>query len=131
MCPKVNVMAQLEFELAYYDPAVHRFNHYATTTHTPLDTWFWNINITGIVRFGVVGALTRCTLLYFLWTYTLRIQIGHNVAEAIKNIWSKVPSITVQTPDGPKNFVRVVRTSMIRENQVGLESWIPKPCSQT
>ena len=25
--PKVNVIAQLEYELAYYDSAVHRFNH--------------------------------------------------------------------------------------------------------
>ena len=27
-------MARLEFELAYYDSAVHRFNHYTTKTHT-------------------------------------------------------------------------------------------------
>ena len=33
LCPKVNVKAQLEFELAYYDSAVHRFNH--CTTRTP------------------------------------------------------------------------------------------------
>ena len=26
--PKMNVIAGLEFELAYYDFAVHRFNHY-------------------------------------------------------------------------------------------------------
>ena len=30
MCPKVNVIARLEFELAYYDSAVHYFNHYTT-----------------------------------------------------------------------------------------------------
>ena len=28
--PKVNVIARLEFELAYYDSAVLRFNHYTT-----------------------------------------------------------------------------------------------------
>ena len=28
ICPKVNVIARLEFELAYYDSAVQRFNHY-------------------------------------------------------------------------------------------------------
>ena len=28
ICPKVNVIAWLEYELAYYDSAVHRFNHY-------------------------------------------------------------------------------------------------------
>ena len=27
ICPKVNVVAWLEYELAYYDYAVHRFNH--------------------------------------------------------------------------------------------------------
>ena len=32
ICPKVNVIARLENELAYYDSAVHRFNHYATRT---------------------------------------------------------------------------------------------------
>ena len=32
ICPKVNVIARLEFELAYYDSVVHRFNHYTTRT---------------------------------------------------------------------------------------------------
>ena len=27
ICPKVNVIVRLEFELAYYDSAVQRFNH--------------------------------------------------------------------------------------------------------
>ena len=30
--PKVNVIARLEFELAYYDSAVYRFNHYIMRT---------------------------------------------------------------------------------------------------
>ena len=30
--PKVNVIAWLEYELAYYDSAVQRFNHYTTRT---------------------------------------------------------------------------------------------------
>ena len=30
ICPKVNVIARLEYELAYYDSAVYRFNHYTT-----------------------------------------------------------------------------------------------------
>ena len=34
----MNVIARLEYELAYYDSAVHRFNHY--TTRTPL-YYFW------------------------------------------------------------------------------------------
>ena len=32
ICPKVNVIAQTEFELAYYDSAVQCFNHYITGT---------------------------------------------------------------------------------------------------
>ena len=32
ICPKVNAIARLEHELAYYDSAVHRFNHYTTRT---------------------------------------------------------------------------------------------------
>ena len=28
----MNVIARLEFELAFYDSAVHRFNHYTTRT---------------------------------------------------------------------------------------------------
>ena len=32
ICPKVNIIARLENELAYYDFAVHRFNHYTTRT---------------------------------------------------------------------------------------------------
>ena len=32
-CSKGNLIALLEFELAYYDSVVHRFNNYATTTY--------------------------------------------------------------------------------------------------
>ena len=32
ICSKVNVIARLEYELADYDSAVHRFNHYTTRT---------------------------------------------------------------------------------------------------
>ena len=30
ICPKVNVIARLEFELAYYDSTTHPFNYYTT-----------------------------------------------------------------------------------------------------
>ena len=33
ICPKVDVIARLEYKLAYYDSAVHRFNQYITWTH--------------------------------------------------------------------------------------------------
>ena len=34
VCPKVNVIERLEFELAYDKSAVHPFNHYTTRTFT-------------------------------------------------------------------------------------------------
>ena len=37
ICPKVNVIAQLEFELGYYDSTVQHFSYYTTRTlHTRL-----------------------------------------------------------------------------------------------
>ena len=32
ICLKVNIIVRLEYELTYYDSAVHRFNHYTTRT---------------------------------------------------------------------------------------------------
>ena len=32
ICPKVNIIVRLEYELAYYDSAVNRFNHYTMRT---------------------------------------------------------------------------------------------------
>ena len=48
ICPKVNVIARLELELAYYDSEVHRFNHYTTRTPTPD---FLNGNIRRLASF--------------------------------------------------------------------------------
>ena len=39
ICPKVNVIARLEFEFTYYDSAVHRVNHYTTST-PPVELWY-------------------------------------------------------------------------------------------
>ena len=50
ICLKVNAITRLEYELAYYDSAVHRFNHY--TTRTP--PWF--VGFYGISTF--VGYIT-------------------------------------------------------------------------
>ena len=35
----MNIIARLEFELAYYNSAVHRFNHYTTRTPRPTGKW--------------------------------------------------------------------------------------------
>ena len=39
ICPKVNIIAQLELELAYYDSAVQHFNCYTTGDTTHIDLW--------------------------------------------------------------------------------------------
>ena len=46
ICPKVNVIARLEYELAYYDSAVHRFNHCTTRTplHSTVSKWMNNVD---------------------------------------------------------------------------------------
>ena len=36
ICPKVNIIVQLEFELTYYNSAVYRFNHYTMRTPSPI-----------------------------------------------------------------------------------------------
>ena len=45
ICPKVNVIARLEYELAYYDSANHCFNHYTTRTppSNPVYTYTFNL----------------------------------------------------------------------------------------
>ena len=40
--PKVNVKAQLEFELAYFETAVQHFNYYITVTHPPINKYTAN-----------------------------------------------------------------------------------------
>ena len=40
ICPKINITARLEYELAYYDSAVHCFNHYTTRTF-PEQWWYY------------------------------------------------------------------------------------------
>ena len=47
ICPKMNVITRLEYELAYYDSTVYRFNHY--TTRTPPYT-YCNLNL--VSKFG-------------------------------------------------------------------------------
>ena len=64
----MNVIARLEYELTYYDSAVHRFNHY--TTRTPPKryeyqckilfltsiSWYWQqklINHNTIINYGI------------------------------------------------------------------------------
>ena len=60
ICPKVNVIARLEYELAYYDSTVHHFNHY--TTRTPL---FLTCKIE---KFWIKHIINHCREEYISWT---------------------------------------------------------------
>ena len=53
----MNVIARLEYELAYYDSAVHRFNHY--TTRTPQrNLWWFSKHSVQVARKLIWGAPT-------------------------------------------------------------------------
>ena len=45
ICPKVNVIARLEYELAYYDSAVHRFNHYTVGFKIYMKFPMWGLKV--------------------------------------------------------------------------------------
>ena len=45
ICPKVNVIARLEYELAHYDSAVHRFNHYTTSERQEFIYYLKNLGL--------------------------------------------------------------------------------------
>ena len=46
----MNVIARLEYELAYNDSAVHRFNHYTTRTPPPLIFEFLSLEDQNVKR---------------------------------------------------------------------------------
>ena len=57
ICPKVNVIARVGFEHAYYDSAVQRFNHYAT--RTPLN----NVKVSvSQSAFRFISSACKCCL---------------------------------------------------------------------
>ena len=75
----MNVIARLEYELAYYDSAVHHFNHY--TTRTPLNvSWryviptddtattratFFQVGVTSPHNISLMGRIYNCII--FKW----------------------------------------------------------------
>ena len=59
----MNVIVLLEYELAYYDSTVHRFNHY--TTRTPPCMWSWLLLYTEAERHKRIFSKMRIiTVLY-------------------------------------------------------------------
>ena len=69
ICPKVNVIARLEFELAYYDSAVHRFNHY--TTRTP---WYYTCaNFKLLIQTDLINKFIQVQEIYFIHPGTLTV----------------------------------------------------------
>ena len=65
ICPKVNVIARLEYELAYYDSAVHRFNHY--TTRTPLGNF-----VADVLDCDIIVIEFELPCYFYFWTHIFR-----------------------------------------------------------
>ena len=67
ICPKVNVIAWLEFELAFYDSVVHPFNHY--TTRTPQyqqgSGWTWEYEVMKWYSTLISQEVESCHLMEF------------------------------------------------------------------
>ena len=74
ICPKVNVIARLEYELAYCDSAVHRFNHY--TTRTPFVIWARG-NKSMFFKIVFILASRTCNLFFLFLFYFLVSVINH------------------------------------------------------
>ena len=62
----MNVIAQLEYELVYYDSAVHRFNHY--TTRTPSWGAFDNHTVKGLKQKWYILSI-YCIFFFFCKFY--------------------------------------------------------------
>ena len=91
ICLKVNVIARLEFELAYYDSAVQRFNHY--TMRTPpfvLKTFVQNcICVLGVnyIYWGYgSGTLRECGVTPLLPLLASSLRLGV-VVPARSHVW--------------------------------------------
>ena len=67
----MNVIGRLEFELAYYDPAVQRFNHY--TTKTSLCVLCTCVYI--CVCCVCIGVVYLCMCVEFIWRYMLSMRV--------------------------------------------------------
>ena len=83
----MNIIARLEYELAYYDSAVHRFNHYTTRTppwqwrgtlHSPKLQHYWSLTIrlfNVISKTMIVEVLPLCR--DAVGVFYIPIQLGH------------------------------------------------------
>ena len=89
ICPKVNVIARLEYELAYYDSAVHRFNHY--TTRTPPRSFSYTY--THILSLSLPPSLSLSLslslsvhLVHSSTQYPTQLYISHHSSHAISGV---------------------------------------------
>ena len=73
ICPKLNVIARLEYELTYYDSAVHRFNHY--TTRTPKHSYLIQITCTQQYgfKYSYLIKITRTQQYGFKYSYLIQV----------------------------------------------------------
>ena len=91
ICPKVNVIARLEYELAYYDSVVHRFNNYTTRT-PPTNTW---------------NILTVCKQMIINWTI-MRLTKAWAAIDKLSIIWKSNLTDKMKRSFFPATFVLIL-----------------------
>ena len=104
----MNVIARLKYELAYYDSAVHRFNHYTTGTHPVIpfpkfgtfylvsETFTWYLApFHKLVTFYMVSDTLTWYLIPFpkFGTFHLVSDTFHLVSDTFSQIWYLLPGI--------------------------------------
>ena len=96
ICPKVDVTARLESELAYNDSAVHRFNHYTTRT-PPNIVFIWQKKLHDWMILEVIGYLPVCP-----WVWWKAIELEVNLKPRLSlDGFSQVTETILEIRSGP------------------------------
>ena len=82
ICPKVNVIARREYELAYYDSSVHRFNHYTTRTPPIVNEVCFKNN--------------KQDVLCAFWMYRRMYRLCYHLTCYLGIIWPYLPNLSAR-----------------------------------
>ena len=94
----MNVIARLEYELAYYDSAVHRFNHY--TTRTPKQWCRWTESARGSSQLNSRSGKVASCLPFFTSFPRNPCYVGLAMRTQIRP-WSDFPLLVVSEEESP------------------------------
>ena len=98
----MNVIARLEYELAYYDSAVHRFNHY-TTVYEGICAKNLQATILFVDFTKAFGSIHEGKREHILLTYDLSKETVAAIMVFYRNT-----KVKVHSPDGDKDYFDIV-----------------------